>query len=1761
MKTKLGRFMSRMAAVLLATSMSVAVGLVSTQAQAATASGASITGAMPVVITELAVKTSNGSYTGSDGSSVSVNIGEYIELSNVSSKAVNISDLSLQYNNVDWTPEAFDNAAQDSTKDAQIPAHGTVILWDNYAFANMEGISPRLTTAEDFGNFWQSKAQNMPQLTMGTNLFTISKGAGMANSSARSLVLTQKSTQATNTVSYASSGATDTTLNYTYDAQGVGTLSSGNVASPGSVLSGQLPESWPQAESRTVTVTDASISQDNLRDDQAINVKAKVSSSDGLTNIASVRLFTKTNVDTDFSDSTFDGMQDGDVWSFTIPAGTLTGKTSVDYEFVATDLDGVRTIGTGASITLTPQEQNTYGKATVPLAITEIMPDTKNVGGSDGFEFIEVTNISEKQIDFSNNYTLYYSYPDQGDSGDVEWPAQQSNIIIPAGKSVVFWIKNGPNDTLTDADFNQAFGLSGDQSLTMGANLFEIKSAGMANNSARAIKIQTKTKTLVSSASYPVNASKNLTGDTHSLQYVYSAGENETKIVRSDQAPTPGSVQSDDIRATSYAFPSATKVPSVVDTTPTSFSSDQDVKYSFEVTSSLAINRVTLYTRHKGESDVVAHNLTKTAGSDVYSYTENKIDLVKVQAIEYYLEVSDGINPVQNSGQKTITGSDYTDSAVRLNVKDGQFLRGKVTLRGTGTDSNDMPALAVDGTAVESSQTTDSLESEPYIAAEITQTDIFFFNSFTTKTTITGTPTEDDWKDNVIGSFDDGTYGDTQTVSFPVPLEQIHDNTLSLYLNAGTKSSATDILDAAGTVNSENADNYLASNIRLVLPDGTHVKASKAVAAVSPGTEGTISEKDVTDEVGNATNQLKIGDSAGQYEYIRLDFTIDSKSVTSKQYVWNTAQQSDGEHTVTAQSQSGSATSKVIVDNTKPTIEPELTAQGGDGNVLRGSVVINATAKDATSGIPATGESGALSATLSDGDGEATSITLPYDTSSAKLSAGLHTVTFNVTDNAGNQTTKKVTFTTYAENPSILSLDSTAGTKKLDPTLSVTAKGNSGDKLNVAFYAGEEYKPSNQQQVSVTTGTTKQSGLAQDASSESLAESDAAKLDAAGDGKVIETTATDSGFPYQSFTVTVPSQYEQDANAATTLRWSGSAQAGADIYAFVKNTSTGAWDQVSRVSADSEGNASISQRVANTDHVADGKMSVVVQNGAGFAAGNLSENDTEDTNPDGLQSPVSDSTSTINGADGNPVVTMNDDAISQDDTARSDYDFTFAWESDTQYYNANYDNDGYYQHQSNIHDWLLKTKNAMNIQYLFHTGDIVDNAEIPEQWERADEQYKKLDDAKFPYGVLAGNHDVDHKSEDYVNYSKHFGASRYSSNPWYGGSFEDNRGHYDLISAGGIDFIVVSVGWGVEDDEINWMNQVLAQYPDRVAILNFHEYLLASGGLGLIPQDIYKRVVVPNDNVKMVFSGHYHSAQKTVSRIDSDGDGKTDRNVLNLLFDYQAMDEGGMGFLRLMHVNTKNATMEVRTYSPSIQKYGSQTVASSSFKPSDEQFTVDLTELGIQPQTAETSQKRLSTDAFAADLQSSALIGTTEAISAKGSAAQQRSGLVRGLSSENKTLVEDAEDAATATVTWKDALAGTHGWYAVVTNQFGGSTTTRVSYVSATGKSSSSDNDGSGQDNGSNGDNDGGGSNGQSGAGSDTGHSGGTTQHGSDSDGDSAAKGNATDSDSKSLATQKTNILQERLAKTGTNSLLIVAAIVLLALCGVGLRWFKAVNK
>ena len=243
---------------------------------------------------------------------------------------------------------------------------------------------------------------------------------------------------------------------------------------------------------------------------------------------------------------------------------------------------------------------------------------------------------------------------------------------------------------------------------------------------------------------------------------------------------------------------------------------------------------------------------------------------------------------------------------------------------------------------------------------------------------------------------------------------------------------------------------------------------------------------------------------------------------------------------------------------------------------------------------------------------------------------------------------------------------------------------------------------------------------------------------------------------------------------------------------YVYNTVTNSYEETEAEQGIDGEQMTLTSDIDIVDHVIDGKVRVMVQNGEGYTPTQYAEG--------------------VKGENANS---------NENDTPREDYDFTFAIESDTQYYNEDYDGnpdqdvDGSYQYQLDIHNWVLNNRERMNIQYMFHDGDIIDDEPLIPEWENADDAYKKLDDAGMPYGVLAGNHDVGHLSGDYTNFSKYFGAWRYENNPWYGESYKDNRGHYDLITVDGIDFIMVYMGWGVGDEEIAWMNDVLAQYPER----------------------------------------------------------------------------------------------------------------------------------------------------------------------------------------------------------------------------------------------------------------------------------------------------------------------------------------------------------
>ncbi|WP_286955429.1 hypothetical protein [Corynebacterium sp. UBA4397] len=266
-----------------------------------------------------------------------------------------------------------------------------------------------------------------------------------------------------------------------------------------------------------------------------------------------------------------------------------------------------------------------------------------------------------------------------------------------------------------------------------------------------------------------------------------------------------------------------------------------------------------------------------------------------------------------------------------------------------------------------------------------------------------------------------------------------------------------------------------------------------------------------------------------------------------------------------------------------------------------------------------------------------------------------------------------------------------------------------------------------------------------------------------------------------------------------------------------------------------------------------------------------------------------------------------------------------------------------------------------------------------------------------------------HKEDDFTQYSKYFGAQRYEDKPWYAESYQDNRAHYDLFSAGGVDFINVAMSWAAGDEEVAWMNKVLAQHPERVAIINLHEFMLTTGGLGPIPQRILDEVVAKNPNVRMVMSGHYHDAFTKTYDFDDNGDGTGDRTVTAMLFDYQALPEGGQGYLRMMHFDNEAKKMMVRTYSPSLDDYNSE--EPSLLGPADnpnlyQQFDVSYEQLGIIPETKRT----LKTDALGVDFLSDEVIGTQA----------------------------DVASGEFGSTTWKKLSAGRHSWYVRSEDPYGG---------------------------------------------------------------------------------------------------------------------------
>ncbi|WPF65313.1 MULTISPECIES: LamG-like jellyroll fold domain-containing protein [unclassified Corynebacterium] len=225
--------------------------------------------------------------------------------------------------------------------------------------------------------------------------------------------------------------------------------------------------------------------------------------------------------------------------------------------------------------------------------------------------------------------------------------------------------------------------------------------------------------------------------------------------------------------------------------------------------------------------------------------------------------------------------------------------------------------------------------------------------------------------------------------------------------------------------------------------------------------------------------------------------------------------------------------------------------------------------------------------------------------------------------------------------------------------------------------------------------------------------------------------------------------------------------------------------------------------------------------------------------------------------------------------------------------------------------WLARHREELGIAFVTHLGDIVDQADVAQEWEVASAAMSVLDDAALPYSVLPGNHDISEQRP--TPFSAHFPASRSTCRERYPAA--NNECEYHLFRAAGRDFLVLALAWRADDAALDWAQGVLDAHPGVPTILTSHEIT------GITPQGevflteeygehLWERLIAPNDQIFLTLAGHHHGAGYTVLR-NTHG-----HEVIHVLQDYQMAYQGGNGLLGMLHCDLAAGTLTMTALSP-----------------------------------------------------------------------------------------------------------------------------------------------------------------------------------------------------------------------------------------------------
>jgi|GEM_PF-1484441 len=233
--------------------------------------------------------------------------------------------------------------------------------------------------------------------------------------------------------------------------------------------------------------------------------------------------------------------------------------------------------------------------------------------------------------------------------------------------------------------------------------------------------------------------------------------------------------------------------------------------------------------------------------------------------------------------------------------------------------------------------------------------------------------------------------------------------------------------------------------------------------------------------------------------------------------------------------------------------------------------------------------------------------------------------------------------------------------------------------------------------------------------------------------------------------------------------------------------------------------------------------------------------------------------------------------------------------------------------------WIVEERDDRNIVFVSHVGDVSQNPDSVTEWDRIDNIFAKLDEANIAYGISPGNRDMNDDATA-PEYDARFGASRYQGKAWFGGNHgaEGYRSSYQTISVDGHELLFVHLrhlqsDYGDVDAVLDWFGDVLDDHSDHLTFVTTHEFTGPDNGV-YIPA--LQDAIAASCNVVGVFSGH-RFGYGNGSFTDRCG-----RTVQHLLTNYQGLEGGGQGYLRLVEVDSNTLETNFDVYSPTLDQPG-----------------------------------------------------------------------------------------------------------------------------------------------------------------------------------------------------------------------------------------------